>query len=68
MSQCPTRALHIGEVEGETSKYLEESNEEVYEVETNLVEEYKGDDDEIYPTEFVGVIRCILAQTKEHED
>ena len=43
-------------------------NEEVYEAKTDLVEEYDGDEEDIDPTETIGVVRCILAQTKEHED
>ena len=64
-SQYPTRALHIGKSEEEN---FEEVNEEIYEAEIGLVEEYEGDEEEVDPTETLGVVRCILSQTKEHED
>ena len=68
VSQCPTQALHIGEVEEENFEYSERVNEKIYEAEIDLVEEYDGDEEEIDATEAIGVVRCILAQTKEHED
>ena len=43
-------------------------NKKNYEAEIDLVEEYDGDEEEIDPTETIGVVRCILAQTKEHKD
>ena len=43
-------------------------NEEVYETKIDLVEEYDGDEEGIDLIETIGVVRCILAQTKEHED
>ena len=68
-SQCPTRALHIGEKEEEDIEPIEHSEEEeVYEAGVSLADEYEGDEEIIDSSETLGVVRCILTQTKEQED
>ena len=65
-SQCPTRSLHIGELkEQEPEPNNEDVEEEVYEAEPDLIEEYEGDEEEF---DQVGVVRCILTQTQPEED
>ena len=62
--QCPTRALHIGELEEEESEPIEPLDdcvEEVYQAEDNLVDEYEGDEDLVDP-DLLGVVRYILIQ------
>ena len=68
MSQSPTRALHKGEVEEEVSEPIKDCEEEIYEEGVNLVHKYEGDEWSIDSSEFLRVVRCILAQTKEGED
>ena len=67
-SQCPSRALHIGGTDEEQTEQLESCEEEVYEAEENLADEYEGDEEVLDSSEFLGVVRCILTQTKEQED
>ena len=69
-SNCPSRALHIGDLanpESDPAEPLEDCEEEVYHAEDNLVDEYEGDEDYVEP-DLVGVVRCILTQTKTQED
>ena len=68
MSQCPSRALHIGEVEEEGLEHLENGDEEVYEAEDCLADEYEGDEENLDSSDLLGVVRCIMTQTKEQED
>ena len=68
MSQCPSRALHIGEVEEENSEPLEYSEEEVYEAGDCLADEYEGDEEIVDSPDLLGVVRCIMTHTKEQED
>ena len=46
-SNCPNRALHIGELgegESEPQEPLDDFEEEIYQVDDNLAEEYEGDE------------------------
>ena len=68
-SQCSTRSLHIGEIEEEEPEpTVECDDEEVYEAGVNLIDEYEGDEEEIESSDLLGVVRCILTQTKIKED
>ena len=42
--QCPTKALHIGELEENESEPITKPEEEVYEANPSLVEEYEEDE------------------------
>ena len=68
-SDCPTRSLHIGDLgEEESPEDILEHEEEVYGEGLNLAEEYEGDEENYDPTDLLGVVRCILTQSKEQED
>ena len=69
-AQCPNRSLFIEELEGET---LENIEEEVYEADPDLAEQFESTEDILgYATPEsdlrLGVVRYVLAQTKESED
>ena len=66
-SNCPTRSLHIGELEEEDQETTEKLEEETYEADENLVNEYEEEDTLIEPDQ-LGVVRCILSQAKVQED
>ena len=68
VSQCPSRALHIGEAEEGESEPLENDEEEVYEAGDCLADEYEGDEENVDSSDVLGVVRCIMTQTKEQED
>ena len=68
-SQCSTQSLHICEIEEEEPEPTGEcDDEEVYEVGVSLIDEYEGDVEEIESSDLLGVVRCILTQTKIKED
>lgn len=69
-SQCPTRALHIGEPEVKNPKEPRGEEDEVYIAGTELVEAYEEPStlEEAGPEDRVGVVRCVLVQPKESED
>jgi len=67
-TQCPSRALHIGEAEEGESEPLENDEEEVYEAGDCLADEYEGDEENVDSSDVLGVVRCIMTQTKEQED
>ena len=66
-AQCPLRALYIGDPELEEPAAKEPSNEEVYEADTELMDEYV-EDEEVLGMDQLGVVRCILTQAKQDED
>jgi len=68
VSQCPSRALHIGEAKEGESEPLENDKEEVYEAGDCLADEYEGDEENVDSSDVLGVVRCIMTQTKEQED
>ena len=63
-ADCVVQALHIGECEEENV----EEFKEIQVAEEDLVEEYEGDEEPIESSDLLGVVRCILAQTKKNED
>ena len=68
-SDCPTRSLHLGDLEEEGNpEDALEQEEKVYGEGLNLAEEYEGDEESCDPTDLLGVVRCILTQSKEQED
>ena len=67
-SQCPTRALHIRELEEEAPVPTEDYEEEVYEAKVNLIDENEGDEEIIDSSKILEVVGYILTQTKERED
>jgi len=66
-SQCPHRSLYIEEGEEENSRSNEEFEEEVYEAGMNLVDEYEREE-ESTESDQLGVVRCILSQSRVQED
>ena len=66
-NQYPTHSLHIGEIVEEENEPIKEIEEEVYEAESNLINEYVEEEEEIDYEENLGVVR-ILTQIKEKED
>ena len=67
-SQCPTRSLHIGELEEDEPEPNEDEEQEVYEVEIDLIEEYEGEEEDFDQSDLIGIVRCILSQTKTQKD
>ena len=60
-SDCPTRSLHLGDLEEERNpEDTLEHEEEVYGEGLNLAEEYEEDEESCDPTDCLGVVRCIL--------
>ena len=66
-SNYPTRSLHIGEIGEEDQETTEGFEEEAYEADQDLMEEYDEEDTPI-DSDLLGVVRCILSQTKAQED
>ena len=56
-SNCPNRSLHIGKVEEEAIEPQDECEEEIYQVDENLAEEYEGDE-ALVDHDLLGVVRC----------
>ena len=67
-SQCPARSLHIGELEEEDLETTNDCEKDIYEAELNLIDEYDKDEETIEATDLLGVVRCILSQTRTQED
>ena len=66
-STYPTRSQHIAEPEENEPEPTEGCTEEVYEADPALVDEYEEEDTPIESGP-LGVVRCILSQTKVQED
>ena len=77
-SQCPSRVLHIGELENENLENIPEENtpgEEVYITDPELADNFEVYDttheepeQSFTPEDRLGVVRCVLAQSKKSED
>jgi len=53
--------LHIGEHVEDEPEPNEEEEEEVYEAEPDLIEEYEGYEEGFEQTDIAGVVRCIFS-------
>ena len=67
-SQCLVNALHLGELDEDEPEPIVEPEGEVYEAETQLLDEYDGEEEVLESEDLLGVVRCILTQTQTKED